>query len=295
LTHPIEHKDPSSLSEPMGLGDHMNPQDSVGPLFPPGPLKSYTFNLTSRTITDTHQQFITELIMERFDKFQREREAGTTDGAVEPAPSTNGATHSEHVAKTIEADSASPGTKRKASSEEDEEDGLSDAKDTTPPKKVKKESKVETDEQIARRLQAQYAAQAGGARSTRGGGATKKKTPSKPVKKSKKKSAAKINSDDDSDVEGSSSPKPAKEKKGGFHKPLNLSQPLQELLGETQLSRPETVKRIWAYVKERDLQDPADKRQIRCDDAMRAVFKSDKVHMFTMNKILAGQLYPVEE
>lgn len=49
------------------------------------------------------------------------------------------------------------------------------------------------------------------------------------------------------------------------------------MLGENSLSRPQTVKKIWAYVKERDLQDPSDKRQIRCDDSMRAVFKQDKV------------------
>jgi upstream activation factor subunit UAF30 len=67
------------------------------------------------------------------------------------------------------------------------------------------------------------------------------------------------------------------------------------MLGENTLSRPQTVKRIWAYVKERDLQDPSDKRQINCDDAMRAVFKGDRVHMFTMNKLLVQHLWPVEE
>jgi upstream activation factor subunit UAF30 len=77
---------------------------------------------------------------------------------------------------------------------------------------------------------------------------------------------------------------------------MALSPALSSLLGgETQLSRPQTVKKIWEYVKERDLQDPADKRQIRCDDAMRAVFKQDRVHMFTMNKILNQNLYAVDE
>ena len=76
---------------------------------------------------------------------------------------------------------------------------------------------------------------------------------------------------------------------------MALSPALSELLGETQLSRPQTVKKIWEYVKERELQDPSDKRQIRCDDAMYAVFKQDKVHMFTMNKLLANHLYPAEE
>lgn len=62
-----------------------------------------------------------------------------------------------------------------------------------------------------------------------------------------------------------------------------------------QLSRPQVVKKIWAYVKERDLQNPDDKRQIMCDDKLKAVFKQDSVHMFTMNKILSKQLYPIEE
>ncbi|KAH9844436.1 SWI complex, BAF60b domains, partial [Teratosphaeria destructans] len=242
---------------------------------------------------------ITALIMERFDKFQRDRAEGN-HSAVESAPTTNGATHvngKDHVADTVEdASSVSPSNKRKATEESDDE--LSDVKDTPPVKKVKKAPKpeTETDEQIARRLQAEFSQPS---RSTRGGGASSnKKKPAartKKEKKPKKKSAAKINSDDDSEVDGFSSPKPQKEKKGGFHKPLNLSPALQELLGESQLSRPETVKRIWAYVKERDLQDPSDKRQIRCDDKMRQVFKSDKVHMFTMNKVLAQQLYPIDQ
>ena len=49
-----------------------------------------------------------------------------------------------------------------------------------------------------------------------------------------------------------------------------------------KLSRPQTVKKIWEYVKANNLQKPDDKRQIMCDDAMRAVFKQDTVHMFTM-------------
>ncbi len=74
-----------------------------------------------------------------------------------------------------------------------------------------------------------------------------------------------------------------------------LSAPLADLLGAAQLSRPLTVKGIWKYVKARDLQDPGDRRQIRCDDALRAVFKQDRVHMFTMNKLLAQNLYPADE
>ena len=62
-----------------------------------------------------------------------------------------------------------------------------------------------------------------------------------------------------------------------------------------QLSRPQTVKRIWAYIREHDLQDPKDKRMIICDDSMRAIFRIDKIHMFTMNKILNQNLYNPDE
>lgn len=74
-----------------------------------------------------------------------------------------------------------------------------------------------------------------------------------------------------------------------------LSEPLATLLGEPSLSRPQTVKRIWAHIKEHDLQDPNDKRQILCDEAMKTVFKQNKVHMFTMNKLLAAHYSPMPE
>jgi len=45
------------------------------------------------------------------------------------------------------------------------------------------------------------------------------------------------------------------------------------------MSRPQVVKKIWEYVKERNLQNPDDKRQIMCDEKLQAVFKQDSVHM----------------
>ena len=62
-----------------------------------------------------------------------------------------------------------------------------------------------------------------------------------------------------------------------------------------KLSRPQTVKKVWAYIREHELQDPSDRRQIRCDEPMRAVFKQDRIHMFTMTKILSQNLYSPDE
>jgi upstream activation factor subunit UAF30 len=232
--------------------------------------------------------------MARFDKFQQKLDGAAVDAVPEPAPTTNGAgtAHPTKAESDEPSEPASP-TKRKVSDDED----LSDVIDSPPPKKAKKisnKSVAETDEELAKRMQAELNASG---RSTRGGGTTKRKPgpkKAKPKSTPKKKSKAKINSDSDSNL-SSSEEKPEKEKKGGFHKPMILSGPLSEMLGETQLSRPQTVKKIWAYVKERDLQDPSDKRQIRCDDAMRAVFKQERVHMFTMNKLLAAHLYAADE
>nr|OQO20313.1 hypothetical protein B0A51_14193 [Rachicladosporium sp. CCFEE 5018] len=227
-----------------------------------------------------HKDAITKLIMERFDKVHTN--AASPEPA-EPAPTTNGHTHGGDTP---------PRKKRKADTDDD--DDLSSVIDTPPKKKPKKKiskAEAETDAEYAARLQAEL--NAVNSRSTRGGGA-KRKAAVKKEKKPKKKSVAKLGADDDSELE-SGTAKPERPKTGAFHKPLTLSEPLAELLGESSLSRPQTVKRIWAYVKERDLQDPSDKRQIRCDEKMHNVFKQDKVHMFTMNKLLRDHLYAQDE
>jgi len=61
------------------------------------------------------------------------------------------------------------------------------------------------------------------------------------------------------------------------------------------LSRPQVVKKLWEYIKGNELQDPRDKRQIICDEKLQAVFNQSKVNMFSMNKLLGNQLYPVDE
>ena len=79
-----------------------------------------------------------------------------------------------------------------------------------------------------------------------------------------------------------------------LQKEFYMSQALMDVTGETQLSRPQVVKKIWDHIKANNLQVPEDKRQIRCDEKLQALFKQDKVSMFTMNKHLSGHLWPVE-
>lgn len=69
------------------------------------------------------------------------------------------------------------------------------------------------------------------------------------------------------------------------------SEPLAELLGVKQLSRPQAVKHIWVYIKEKDLQNPSDKREILCDEKMKKIFNVDKIGMFKMNQMLGEYVY----
>ncbi|RPA76241.1 SWIB-domain-containing protein [Ascobolus immersus RN42] len=152
----------------------------------------------------------------------------------------------------------------------------------------KSKSTVDEDARFAAKLQAELNSSTR-TRTTRGAKATPTKR-----KTTKKKSAARI---DDSDGDGDDG-QPKKKRKINRNNPFNalqvLSEPLSQLTGETRLSRPETVKRIWAYVKENNLQDPADKRYIVCDSRLAPVFVGyDKIHMFKMNKVLSGHFSPL--
>ena len=62
------------------------------------------------------------------------------------------------------------------------------------------------------------------------------------------------------------------------------------MVGEERLSRPQVVKKLWEYVKENDLQDPDNKRDILCDAKLKAVFGKKRVNMFEMQKLLSAHL-----
>ncbi|KAL8124840.1 hypothetical protein AgCh_012484 [Apium graveolens] len=81
---------------------------------------------------------------------------------------------------------------------------------------------------------------------------------------------------------------------GGFTKVCSLSPELQKFTGVSELARTEVVKQIWKYIREKNLQDPLDKRNIICDDALRDLFNVDSVNMFQMNKVLSKHIWPLE-
>ena len=73
-------------------------------------------------------------------------------------------------------------------------------------------------------------------------------------------------------------------------KPLTPSKELAAVVGKDPLPRPQVVKKLWEYIKKNDLQNPANKREIKSDDKLRPIFGKDTVTMFEMNKYVAQHL-----
>lgn len=73
-------------------------------------------------------------------------------------------------------------------------------------------------------------------------------------------------------------------------KPMKVSPELAAVIGEGPMPRSEVTKKIWAYIKEHDLQNPANKRNILADEKLEAIFGKKEVTMFEMTKIVNGHL-----
>ncbi|KAI5282658.1 hypothetical protein KEM54_002653, partial [Ascosphaera aggregata] len=217
----------------------------------------------------SNKDAIKELIMQRFDAYvAAEEEANRTE------------TPPQHSDADVDATDSMAAAAPKRSAANSEVTAGSEERAA----KKKRRNSVESDAALAAKLQAEENLTR---RQTRGAGSREATTPKKKTKKIK--SAKKMN--DENEVEASDE---APIRNTGFHKPMALSPALSSLLdGVETLSRPQTVKKLWQYIRAHDLQDPADRRQIRCDDKMKAVFKQDRVHMFTLNKSLAQNLHDI--
>ncbi|KAG9075339.1 hypothetical protein FS749_013011, partial [Ceratobasidium sp. UAMH 11750] len=107
-----------------------------------------------------------------------------------------------------------------------------------------------------------------------------------PAKKAKKKRKAAKAEDEDGTP---------KKRGGGFQKEYALSPAMAEFTGASALSRPQIVKKMWDHIKANNLQNPADKREILCDDAMQQVFGVNRINMFQMNKLISNHVFEPQE
>jgi upstream activation factor subunit UAF30 len=76
-----------------------------------------------------------------------------------------------------------------------------------------------------------------------------------------------------------------------FMKPMQPDAALAAVIGNDPLPRTEVTKKIWDYIRKHNLQDPKDKRTIRADDKLKAVFGGkSSVSMFEMTKLVNAHL-----
>jgi chromatin remodeling complex protein RSC6 len=69
-----------------------------------------------------------------------------------------------------------------------------------------------------------------------------------------------------------------------FMKPMNVSADLAKVVGAGPMPRSEVVKALWVYIKEHNLQNPSNKRNILADENLKAVFGGkSEVTMFDLS------------
>jgi upstream activation factor subunit UAF30 len=113
------------------------------------------------------------------------------------------------------------------------------------------------------------------------------------AKKAAKKSASKTTAKKAAPKKAAKTTKKAATKSasgGGFMKELGISDALAAVIGAKPLPRTEVTKKLWAYIKKNNLQDPKNKRDILADDKLKTVFGKAKVNMFEMTKLVSKHL-----
>lgn len=86
-------------------------------------------------------------------------------------------------------------------------------------------------------------------------------------------------------------PAATKPKVSKFMQPMKVSADLAAVVGKDPLPRTEVTKRLWAYIKENNLQDSVNRRNINPDANLQKVFGGKKaVNMFEMTKLVNKHL-----
>ena len=76
-----------------------------------------------------------------------------------------------------------------------------------------------------------------------------------------------------------------------FMKPVQPSEKLALVVGSKPIPRTEVTKKLWAYIKKHNLQDPKNRRMIKADAPLKDVFGGKAaVNMFEMTKLVGKHL-----
>jgi len=84
--------------------------------------------------------------------------------------------------------------------------------------------------------------------------------------------------------------KTARKPNAAFMKPLTPSSELAAVIGAQAVPRTEVIKKVWDYIKQHNLQDAANRRNINADAKLRPIFGKDQVTMFELTKLVNAHL-----
>ena len=84
--------------------------------------------------------------------------------------------------------------------------------------------------------------------------------------------------------------KSARKPNAAFMKALTPSADLANVIGTAPAARTEVVKKLWAYIKKHNLQNPKNKRNILADDKLAKLFGKKEVTMFELAGLIGKHL-----
>ena len=76
--------------------------------------------------------------------------------------------------------------------------------------------------------------------------------------------------------------------------PKKLLEPLSTICKAKKLTRQETIRKIWVYIKLKKLQDPSDKNIIICDDNMKKITKCKKIQQSKLMAYVKPFMVPLK-
>jgi chromatin remodeling complex protein RSC6 len=127
--------------------------------------------------------------------------------------------------------------------------------------------------------------------------ATAKKTTAKKAAPAKKATAKKATAKKAAPAKKATAKKVAAPKKKSARKPnaafmqaLTPSADLAAVIGAAAAARTEVVKKLWAYIKKHNLQNPKNKRNILADEKLKKVFGKNEVTMFELASLIGKHL-----
>lgn len=84
--------------------------------------------------------------------------------------------------------------------------------------------------------------------------------------------------------------KTARKPNAAFMKALTPSAELAAVIGAGAAARTEVVKKLWAYIRKNNLQNPKNKRNILADEKLKKVFGKGEVSMFELASLIGKHL-----